>query len=401
MTTSPALDKIENARFAIMMDPGLAFFATLLGQTLFVEDSSFDTMATDGEHIYYNPEFTLGLSRDELIYVLIHEIGHDFRLHGLRRGNRDPKLWNEATDHEINLEQNRLGVGKMPDGGLADTRFANHCAEEIYAILHAERQQQQGQQQGQGQGQGSGQPGGDPGQCGQVLDTVAPGDVAAAADAAAKMQGKIRQAAAIAAKAAGEKGLPDGLKEMIDKIIEPIVDYESIFYRFIDNSINTMESWNRLNSRMLANGFLMPGREPDGVSHMVYCIDTSASMDVDALANANGWVRNAFESGKIERLTVIYADTEVRRVDQFEAGDALHLEAVGRGGTRFSGTMRWIKDHAPDASFAVYFTDLEVNDFGKDPGIPLMWAVYGLRDRFKELSSRVPFGEAVHVESTN
>lgn len=418
-----ALDKIENARFAIMMNTDLAFFSTLLGQTEFVENSSYESMATDGEHIYYNPTFTLSLTRDELIYVLCHEIGHDFREHGLRRNGRDPDMWNKACDHEINLEQNRLKVGKMPKKGLADPRFTGHAAEEIYHILMAEKQAEQGNGGKQGNkpddagqggqpkpgdkpGDGGGEPGkapggGDPGGCGQVLDTVAPGDKAAAEEAHAKMQSKIRQAAAIAAKACGEKGLPEGIKEMIDRICRPAVDYESIFHRFIDNNVNTRESWSRLNMRMLANGFLLPGREPDGISHLVFAVDTSASMDKKALETAAGWVITAFESGRIDTLTVIYADTTVRRVDQFDAGDAVHIDATGRGGTRFSDTMNWIKRNVSGATFAVYFTDLEVNDFGEDPGIPLMWAVYGKRNDFQKLADRVPFGEAIYIETHN
>ena len=40
------------------------------------EDSSFDTMATNGEVIKYNPDFVLGLPMEEIKGVLIHEALH-------------------------------------------------------------------------------------------------------------------------------------------------------------------------------------------------------------------------------------------------------------------------------------------------------------------------------------
>ena len=80
-------------------ESGLA--SILLGLPL-EEDSSFDTMATDGQVIKYNPDFVLGLPMDEIKAVLIHEALHVVWGHHLRRGDRHPKLWNIATDYAIN-----------------------------------------------------------------------------------------------------------------------------------------------------------------------------------------------------------------------------------------------------------------------------------------------------------
>ena len=52
------------------------------------EDSSFDTMATDGQVIKYNPDFVLGLPMEEIKGVLIHEALHVVWGHHLRRGDR-------------------------------------------------------------------------------------------------------------------------------------------------------------------------------------------------------------------------------------------------------------------------------------------------------------------------
>ena len=55
-------------------------------------------MAT--REIYVNP--SVGLNREEWIFVLAHELLHVGLRHDERRGYRDPYLWNVACDYVIN-----------------------------------------------------------------------------------------------------------------------------------------------------------------------------------------------------------------------------------------------------------------------------------------------------------
>ena len=67
-------------------------------------------MATDGKSIKYNPERvreqfqSLGFAdaRLRIRIIVLHEVYHVMMLHHTRRGNRDPKGWNIATDMMIN-----------------------------------------------------------------------------------------------------------------------------------------------------------------------------------------------------------------------------------------------------------------------------------------------------------
>lgn len=52
--------------------------------------------------IYINPEFVMALDKEELGGVLAHEMLHLVLTHHSRRGNRDPWIWNIATDMCIN-----------------------------------------------------------------------------------------------------------------------------------------------------------------------------------------------------------------------------------------------------------------------------------------------------------
>ena len=77
------------------------------------------TMAVDAKgNIYINIYFaTESISYKEVIGVLCHEMMH-ISLHHLRRiGNRQPKLWNIATDLAINHTLVKDGIS-LPEGGL-------------------------------------------------------------------------------------------------------------------------------------------------------------------------------------------------------------------------------------------------------------------------------------------
>jgi len=150
-------------------ESGLA--SILLGLPL-EEDSSFDTMATDGKVIKYNPDFALSLPMDEIKGVLIHEALHVVWGHHLRRGDKHPKLWNIATDYAINgYIIYKLGK-QLPQGGLVSNKYLNKdysvmSADEIYDILFGDdnalqqaieqMQEQMGDDSDENEGQGQGQ----------------------------------------------------------------------------------------------------------------------------------------------------------------------------------------------------------------------------------------------------
>jgi len=92
------------------------------------------TMATDGRRIVYDPAFVNSLQPAELEAVLAHEVLHCALGHHCRRGQRDPRLWNEAADLAINPLLVANGFS-LPAGALIDPAFDNLSAEEIYARL--------------------------------------------------------------------------------------------------------------------------------------------------------------------------------------------------------------------------------------------------------------------------
>src|SRR5579864_5753000 len=123
--------KLTRARTQLLLNQ--PFFGTLCLRLKLVS-GTVPTMATDGKHIVYSPDFVSSLQPSELEAVLAHEVLHCALAHHCRRGSRDPRLWNEAADFAINPIVLNNGLA-LPSGALNDPGFAGLSAEEIYARL--------------------------------------------------------------------------------------------------------------------------------------------------------------------------------------------------------------------------------------------------------------------------
>lgn len=127
------------------------FFGSVVASVGYKENKDIPTAGTDGETIYYNPEYLESLSVEEQTFVFAHEVCHIAFNHILRSEGKDPKLWNIATDGVINQFLKRDGL-KMAKGGVDIAEAINYDAEQLYEKLLQEKQQRE-QQNGQGNSQ--------------------------------------------------------------------------------------------------------------------------------------------------------------------------------------------------------------------------------------------------------
>ena len=432
------------------------FWGTLACGLEVVITDAVDTMGVDGTHLYANPEFTLGLTEPEVMGVLVHEVSHCANMHHVRRGDRDPYLWNLAADLRVNWDEMATGQFVLPHqprtlkqfmagmaGYLLDPLFSDMGTEEIYRHVveaHAKRPQPPRGRPGQpGNGQGAGQNGtpapqgasqdapngpggsgvaggpqnapaapggpangkstkpgvGDPGGCGGVLDAAPAHDPVGRAEAERDWQTKVRQAAAIA-RSAGE--LPGSIKRIIDELNNPRIDWRQALRRFTDQSAHRDYAWSRPNRRHLARGFVLPGLIPDRPAHVAVIVDTSGSIAGPEIAQFGGELGAILNDGACDRISVIYADTRVQGdVDTWEPGDTLVMRDDGGGGTSFRQPLRWVAENLPDAAALIYLTDACTSSWGEEPGIPVLWAVIGEEATAREYAAQAPFGEALFI----
>ena len=110
-------------------------------------------MATDGRRIWFNPAWCDKHGVDRIMGVTAHEVLHVVNKHHLRRGTRDPRLWNLAADLMINRVLEDDGY-VLPPGLMFDRegRFAGLATETIYARLLEEVEQDPRNRPENGQG---------------------------------------------------------------------------------------------------------------------------------------------------------------------------------------------------------------------------------------------------------
>lgn len=255
----------------------------------------------------------------------------------------------------------------------------------------------------------SGQPMGQPGQAGQpsAAETNGMGGImrpevatdSDVRDLAEQWETWTRQAASVAGKMPGQiAGLA---KRIVSEIGKSEIDVRRELNDFIDSRVATDESWNMPNRRFVHSGMFLPGSTFDGIEHLVFAVDTSGSIDLKKLQNASAAIIDAVDSGKVRKLTILSADTRVRHVQEFVAGDRVTVDDIdlrGGGGTRFDDSFQWIADNADDATAIIYLTDMECDHWGIEPDrVPVLWAIHGDSRDYEKLASRAPFGECIYV----
>lgn len=367
------------------------------------------TAATDGYHIFFNPDWIATLDDAALRGLLAHEVLHVLFSHSARLGDRQALTWNWACDFAINALLLAQGFA-LPKGGLVSDEFENQPAETIYRKLFDEvsrgaalrvtasgrlrvaQRDTDSSERARSTGLGD---------CNiptAGADLIDPDDPRSRpfrsddapdaeqvdalrgelrAEALSRLQGSSAQVFAAACEAA-DAAKVDWRALLRDRLTERIKgDWMS--YPF--------------SKRHLHRGLFMPSPGMLVPGHIVFAIDTSGSMTDKLIASVTGELRTFRETFPC-RLTVIQADSAIRSTIEYDAMDGAEIpermKVLGRGGTDFRPVFEWLADHAPDA-LVLYATD-GLGSFPKRvPTNAVIWLLTGGD------SGRIPFGSVVNI----
>ena len=351
---TPAVERIRRARTALLLDH--PFFGSLLFRLKSEEDRAIPTMATNGVVLRYNPVFVDTLNAATLAGVLAHEVMHPALQHHTRRAKRDPRRWNEACDYAINPLLLDAGLS-LPDDVLVDSRFRGMSAAQIYNLREAEAQPQSDDQSESKQNTGSesndsagdendsGTPSVPESQSsiGQVIDAPEAGDdMPSMEEQIRDWEIAVNQAATVAQQAGK---VPAGLKRTLEGAADAQVDWREVLRRLWSDTIPADSSWLRPNRRHIWSGLYLPGVVREGTGEIAIAVDCSGSVNARQLRLFEAEIRSILEGQRPERVHVLYFDAEVHKVDTYTAGEMLHLEPVGGGGTDFGPCFDWINEH--------------------------------------------------------
>ena len=363
--TNPAvLAQLTRARTGLILDH--PFFGQLALRLTLVERPDVKTLAVDGRHIFYNPDFVATLTPQVTIAAMAHEVMHPALDHLSRRAGRNARKWNMAGDYAINpiLKDSGFQLGQ---GWLLDPQYFGLSADDIYSRLP---EQDEG--------------GGGPGPLDEMLPPENDGDASAEA---AEWQIAVVQAAT-AAKAAGK--LPSALARFVDELTAPKVDWRDRLQRFVTETNQSDFSWLRPNRKFMAQGLCMPTLYSQNIGALVSGIDTSGSIDQATLNAFGSEIKAARDAARPSSMVNIYCDSDVNHVDTFDAYDEMSFDMHGGGGTDFRPPFHHVEQQGIQPACFIYLTDGYGPFPTTPPDYPVLWVM--------TTDVQPPWGECVRIE---
>lgn len=365
--------EMDRVKSLVFLGNNAAFFGSLMCSLEFAWSTEIETAATDGIHIWWNPDFFKSLPPTTSKTVLMHELEHAARLHHIRQGSRDPKIWNYACDIRINngLEKEGYSFAQVENCWKDHSFDENGLAaeEDIYDLLI---------QKNFNPPSGAWSPDGN----GDMLPSKN-------FDKQTAINNVVR--AVQQAKIAGGAGsIPGGVEELINKFTNPVVRWEVVLKQFFTDMLNEDFSWKRPNRRH--QDIYLPSRftEDGRLEHLMYFLDVSGSISEQDIIRFNSEVKYIQEDLQPKKLTLVQFDTRIQQVDVLEEGQPFNeIHIVGRGGTCLECVHDYIEEHNPTA--VVVFSDLECRPMQPlKNDIPIVWAV-------NNMYRTGPFGQTIRV----
>lgn len=381
------LDKVKTRTF---LGNNASFLGPLACSVNFLWTEDIKTAQTNGICLYWNPNWFTKLPFDTRITVILHELWHLALLHVLRRGTRDPKIWNIACDIYINNMLKSQGYSFKGTIPWIDPKYSNHSVEEIYDDLYSLPDLS-------GYGDflwGYTEPDEDGELVGDTTDILEPENENSTAQHV--IINKVVQAAT-AAKLAGNKdnGVPEEVETMLKQFLQPKLPWELLLNQFFQALYGLDYSLARPNRRYRDVYLPSLTKTNNGLIHIIYYLDVSGSVPDGHVVRFNSEIKYIKETFNPDRLTLVLFDDKIQKVYEFYENDEFDkVVIVGRGGTDLAPVREHMLKHRPTA--AVIFSDLYCSPMEPlPPGvtIPTIWVAVNASS-----TAKVPFGKLIHIQ---
>jgi predicted metal-dependent peptidase len=316
------------------------------------------TAATDGRKLYYNRNFIQSLTREQLVFLLCHEVRHILFDHVGRRGDRDPDIYNMAADFIVNYSLVREGIGDMPPNGLYDPDYTDEFSvEELYTLLMSK--------------------------CVTVkatldmhLDTTgtetsdtAPGTVTINPESLDDLQSDFLAALRRAASSEGVGDLPAGLHRLLNQLSAPRINWRQILNATLRSTLKYDYSYARPSRRSYA-GLLLPGQSDEEKISVVAWLDGSASTTIEMVTAFLSECRGIMTSYRDFEIILGCFDTKTYNVQRFTPSNLYEINDyafTGGGGTAPSCCWTYMHEEHIQPHKLLIFTDgLVGNDWGQE-----------------------------------
>jgi predicted metal-dependent peptidase len=364
-----AKQALSKAKIELMSRPDSLFFTLICFGLKHLWDSSIPTACTNGSYIKFNPEFFMSLSKEERVFLLLHETLHVAFMHMVRMAGLDAKRWNYAADYVINdilIKQNY----KMPKGGLHDIKYRGMHVKQVYDLLE------------------NNMPPEEP----ALYDLISPdGDE----KEAEQVLQDIIVRASIQAKQAGDDGSnwPDDIKIYLDGLFNPKLPWKTILQRYVQHLAKNDYSYRKPNRRYFPK-YHLPSLYSETLMDIAIAVDTSGSVSDADFKQVLSEVNTIFRCNRPQRITFIQFDYQIKQVDFLnKPSDLLSVTFSGRGGTLITPVIEWAKKNKPQ--LLLVFTDGEFYDTDFEPPTGnTLWLIHN------NAGFTTKTGKVIHYEMT-
>lgn len=378
--------KISKAKAALIIEN--PFIASLVCSMPITLDAglAMPTLATNGEWIKAHPNWIADHTVAQIKWALAHETLHCVFQHFLKEGTkRNHAKWNIAGDVIINVMLSKEPLGKeRPSGVIWDASpiLGGRTAVDLYAAGKTTVGVYNLLPDPPEDGGAGGGGGGAWDDCEELT-----GDPSRAAEASARMQVKVAQAAA-AAKMCGK--LSAEMERFVGEVLQPKVDWAKQLRDFFNKRAKVEYSYARPNRRFMHQGLYLASKSGHTLGTILLAFDQSGSVSPAEISAFTSEMQAIKEDCQPEEVHVLYFASTVMKHDKFERDEELLVKPNGTGGTAFSPIFKYALDHGIEPAACVVLTDLCCNDFGPQPDYPVMWC--------STAAGKAPWGEVIMLE---
>lgn len=365
------------------------FFGSIAADVECWETDEIETIKSDGTDIFYNPQYLSGLSDNDQIFLLSHELCHIALEHASRGKDKDPVIWHTAADAVINQMLKRDGLSIIK-GGVDYPEAIDYDAEQYYEILLKEKLEIEllgGQLEGEENPTGN-ESGGD-------QDAPEKDDNDDDQDSEAEqqlIQGDEKKQ---------DEDDSDDEEDLVERIesdagnsirrdirtvseigtAPPIIDWRIL----LRDTVNHDVDWSYTNAVIEDDGLVRPVLKEIAIPETEIVLDTSWSVDEELLRNFLRECKNILHFSKLKAGcfdTEFYGFQDIQTEQDIE-----EMVFEGGGGTDFNTAVEAFTLHVDNR---IIFTDGE----GPEPDNPLnaIWVTYG--DNVIE----PPGGTVIHIK---
>jgi len=387
--------KVSEAKAKLLVD--YPYFGTLASRLELKPNDNIQAYISDGVRFEYNDAYLLDLSQDELSFALANGAMHAALAYENRQNGRMSWLWQLATDHAINTMLVSNGL-EAPMEVMVESRFEGMYAEEIYAILKDEIQNEEfdddeSNETGFNEENKKSQE--------QLRDAEGDHDPDKKREQM-QVENEYRKQEVIAQEEMFEQFANDALEKMneqgdlpldIERFFEIVdtskVDWRQELYQAIDRHYYDNYRMMPPSKKLLYSGIYLPSLYSDTL-RLSIAIDSSGSVDEGLLSVFMSEVEAILIHFPSYIIDLIVCDAKIQNYKQIVSGEALEVEIKGGGGTDFRPVFEMIDNALDQPTLLLYFSDTKGSFPLLEPSYEVLWIATEMLE--------VPFGRVLTID---